>query len=75
MKNCLMEMNNLPDWIQELWKEDSSMARKAEAQYKELEETKALLSDARNYIIDTAEFGIDHETLQARAEQYKNINK
>jgi hypothetical protein len=69
-----MDMNELPDWIQELWKENPSLARKAEAQYKELQETKAWLSDARNYIVDTAEYGIDHETLQARAEQYKKLS-
>lgn len=66
-----MEMNELPDWIQELWNQNPYLARKAEAQYKELETTKALLKDARNYIVDTAEYGIDHETLNARAEQYK----
>lgn len=64
-------MNELPDWIQELWNQNPSLARKAESQYKELETTKALLKDARNYIVDTAEYGVDHETLQARAEQYK----
>ena len=66
-----MEMNELPDWIQELWNQNPSLARKAESQYKELETNKALLKDARNYIVDTAEYGVDHETLKARAEQYK----
>ena len=27
-----MEMNELPDWIQELWNQNPSLARKAESQ-------------------------------------------
>jgi len=42
---------------------------------KENETNKALLRDARNYIINTDKYGIDRETMKARADQYREILK
>ena len=42
---------------------------------KENETNKSLLEDARNYIVDTEEHGLDRETLKSRADQYREMLK
>jgi len=39
----------------------------------ENELNKVLLKDVRCYLVDTADCGVDRETLKARAEQYRKM--
>jgi len=52
MNMHVLEMDELPTWLQELWELDSALARRAEIHYKELtSEPKFTIEEIRNYIL------------------------